>query len=43
MVDGDSHKQWYLERVIESLGVNLKQLKKDLKNDDYEWEPGIPP
>lgn len=37
--DGAHHKQWYLERIEELLGVDLDAAKK---NDD-DWEPGIAP
>jgi hypothetical protein len=43
ITDGTRHKQWYTERVLEVLGVNLTKLKDDLNVDDYDWEPGIAP
>lgn len=43
VTDGSHHKQWYIERSLESLGVNLDEVKLDLAADDYAWEPGIAP
>lgn len=43
LTDGAHHKQWYLERILLNLGVDLVELKRELADDDYEWEPGIVP
>ncbi len=43
LTDGGHHKQWYLERILLDLGVDLVELKRELAGDDYEWEPGIAP
>lgn len=47
-IDGEHHKQWYLERVLESLGVKLTDLNECLSklNDDEgndQWKEGIAP
>ena len=42
LTDGAHHKQWYLEQILVTLGVDLAQLAKDLGDEDY-WEPGIAP
>ena len=36
--DGAHHKQWILERILDSLGYDVEQLRKK-----HKWEPGIPP
>ncbi len=46
--DGGHHKQWALEQVLESLGIDLKELRSVLmesENEDeqYDWEDGIAP
>jgi hypothetical protein len=43
LVDGSHHKTWVLERVLESLGVDLAQLRESLNADDYDWDDGIAP
>ena len=43
LTDGGHHKQWYLEQILETLGINLDQLAEELKLLDCEWEPGIAP
>ena len=44
-VDGGHHKQWFLESILEALGVDLDELRAAYEQDDeYEpWEPGIAP
>lgn len=37
------HKQWYIARILEGLGVDLDELREQLKAEGYEWEPGIAP
>lgn len=41
--DGGHHKQWYLERILETLGIDLEWLAEAVKSVDGEWEPGIAP
>lgn len=41
LTDGGHHKQWYLERILEALNVNLTQLRIDLVKDGYDWDEGI--
>lgn len=47
--DGGHHKQWHLERVLESLGVDLDDLDYCLSELDSgdacmeHWEKGIAP
>ena len=35
------HKQWYLERMLEELGVNIKDLREQLQSEEYDFEEGI--
>ena len=42
-IDGAHHKQWFLEQIIESLGVSLPQLREQAIKGDWEWEAGIAP
>lgn len=42
LTDGGHHKQWHLERILESLGVSLDELRGRLM-PDYEWDDGIAP
>lgn len=44
------HKQWYIERTLEALGVNLNKLQKEIEqeepddgNEDWPWKMGIAP
>jgi len=37
MTDGEHHKQWYLERILEELGHNPKVIK------DLSWDEGVAP
>ncbi|MBA7492436.1 hypothetical protein ES702_02986 [subsurface metagenome] len=41
--DGAHHKDWYFEQILIKLGYNLPKLKKDIENEGYEWNDGIPP
>ena len=43
LTDGGHHKQWYLEQIMEMLGINLDRLAEEFKLYDCEWEPGIAP
>ena len=43
LTDGGHHKQWYLEQIMEMLGINLDRLAEEFKLLDCEWEPGIAP
>jgi len=35
------HKQWYLERMLEELGMNIKDLREQLQGEGYDFEEGI--
>ena len=35
------HKQWYLERILEELGVNIKDLRKQLQSEGYDFDEGL--
>jgi len=37
------HKNWYLERILQGLGVDLTELREELQAEDYDWEDGIAP
>jgi len=39
VTDGANHKQWYLERILEELGVDLAVLVCD----GLEWDEGVAP
>jgi len=42
--DGGHHKQWFLEQILEALGIDPREPSKALTEDGYEpWEPGIAP
>lgn len=43
LTDGGHHKQWYLEQILEEIGVDLVELRETLKKDDFSWEKGIAP
>jgi hypothetical protein len=48
LTDGEHHKQWYLEQLLEALGHNLNDIKEELatpdeNGDTYEWDEGIAP
>lgn len=43
ITDGADHKQWYLERILEALGVDLMVLHEQMRAEDYDWEEGIAP
>jgi len=45
LTDSAHHKQWYLERILLDLGVDLVELRRELIGDGggYDWEPGIAP
>jgi len=43
LTDGGWHRQWYLERILEALDVDLKELQITLAIGDYVWEKGVAP
>lgn len=43
LTDGAHHKQWYLEEILKAIGYDLKDIEKELEEDDYGWEKGIAP
>jgi hypothetical protein len=43
LTDGGHHKQWYLERIVETLGINMDQLVEEIESLGGELEPGIAP
>jgi len=48
LTDGGHHKQWYLEKILKVIGVDLIKLRKELntpnkKGDYWDWEDGIAP
>ena len=43
LTDKGYHKQWYLERILETLGYNLQGLREELNKEDYDWEKGTAP
>ena len=43
ITDGGHHKQWYLEEILKTLDFNLKDIRKELNKDDYDWDEGIVP
>lgn len=44
LTDGVHHKHWFLERILEAVGVNLEQLAHEmLRSNDREWNKGIAP
>ena len=43
LTDGGHHKQWYIERALEALGINLNGLHKQMQLRDNDWEEGIAP
>lgn len=47
LTDGSFHKQWFTEKALELLGVNIEELTELLRDDDlskcYEFERGIAP
>ena len=38
----DTHKQWFLERLLEALDIDLVALKQKLRQD-YDVEDGVAP
>jgi len=42
-IDGSHHKQWHLEQILITLGVDLTALKEDMERDGYSWDSGIAP
>ena len=43
LTDEAHHKQWYLEMILQGLGVDLEALRTEMAANDYDWEPGIAP
>lgn len=43
LTNGAMHKQWYLERVLESINVDLTDLRMELVRKGFDWEPGEEP
>lgn len=43
LTDGAHHKQWFLEKILVGLGVDLDELRDELADNDYSWDPGIAP
>jgi hypothetical protein len=43
LTDGGHHKQWYLEQILETIGVDLTDLRTQLVDKGYAWEPGVEP
>jgi len=43
LTDGGHHKQWAIEEMLKALGVDLNVLRKELRDDEYDWENGIAP
>jgi hypothetical protein len=41
--DEAHHKQWYLEQILEALGMNLGTLRLEAKELGWPWESGIAP
>lgn len=42
--DGGHHKQWYLERIAEKLGIDMPELRRECADKyGYPWESGIAP
>lgn len=43
LTDDGHHKQWYIEKILEEIGYDIKEIWEELKNEDYDWDEGIPP
>jgi hypothetical protein len=43
MTDGGHHKQWYLERILEALDVNLSDIRESLNAMGYDFDGGTAP
>jgi hypothetical protein len=43
ITDEGHHKTWYLEQILETIGVDLTDLRARLISQGYDWEPGIAP
>ncbi len=41
--DGAHHKQWYLERILEAAGFDLREICHECAAKGYIWEGGIAP
>ena len=41
--DGNHHKQWFLEKILEALDVDIEKLRQEAQADDNEWSPSMPP
>lgn len=42
-VQGDHHKQWFIERALESLGVDMMALRAACADEGCSIEEGIAP
>lgn len=38
--EGQHHKQWYLEQIVRTLGINPEHFAE---TTGYRWEPGVAP
>lgn len=36
-------KQWWIEKILEAIGVDLAELRKEIERQGYLWEPGEEP
>lgn len=43
MTDGGHHKQWYLCRVLEALGVDVSDIRESMNAMGYDFDDGIAP
>jgi len=43
LTDGGHHKQWFLEEILKVIGIDLRKLRLELNEKDYDWDKGIPP
>jgi len=41
--DGGHHKQWYLEQILEMLGYNIEDTRKEIEKEGYYAEKGVVP
>jgi hypothetical protein len=41
--DGIHHKQWFLERIAETLGIDLAGFRSELRKVGRDFKPGIAP
>jgi hypothetical protein len=43
MTDGGHHKQWFLARILEALGVSVPDVRESLNAMGYDFDDGIAP